>query len=189
MTRVSQQSEMNSFNDDEVIVKQEKISDVPEEKRIKLDTDTIFRFSCLVHNDHLVLILNEIGALSPYIYKTLLTLEEIQEKYKMFRSCDDLDEVQNHISKLFSKGKIKLRKGEDSIIFDITVFTISDEVDIQFEADRIMTTKKDDILLQLYKIEKDQNKVLKDIEEYLKNLGPDGNNLIKKINEFKQKFN
>ena len=197
MTRPSLESESNSFlqgisknnNEDEVVINLEKISDVPKENRIKLDNDTIFSFSYLVDNDHIILTLNEIGAFAPYIYKSVLTLDEIQEKYKMFKSCDNLKEVEKHIGNLFKDRKIKLKKEkEDAIIFELTVFNISHEVDIQIEAQRIMTTKKDDVLLQLYKIEKDQIKLLKEIEESLKKLGPDGNNLMKKINEFKQNF-
>ena len=75
------------YNDDEeeIIVKQEKISDVPENKRIKLKgNDTIFRFSCALDDDSLRLTLEEIGAFAPYIYRRIINLNEMKENYKMF---------------------------------------------------------------------------------------------------------
>ena len=93
------------YNDEEeeIIVNQEKISDVPENKRIKLkDKDTIFRFSCALDNDCLRLTLDEIGAFAPYIYRKILNLDEMKQNYKMFRSCDTLIDVQKHILKLFN---------------------------------------------------------------------------------------
>ena len=181
-------SSMYEDNEEEIIVNQEKISDVPENKRIKLgDEDTIFRFSCALDKDCLRLTLEEIGAFAPYIYRRELELKEIQKKYKMFRSCDTLEEVQKHINRLFDNKKIKLvQKDENTIIFNLTVYEVSQAKVIQIEAERIMTSKKDDALIKLYKIQKDQIKVLKQIENYVKNVKPNGNNII---NEIKKKLN
>jgi hypothetical protein len=180
-------NEVQSYVQKEYLVKQEKIKDVPENERIKLDDDTIYRFSCTVSRGYLTLKLAEIGAFAPYIYERVLTLKEIQNNYKMFRSCDDLEKVQYHILKLFNDKRIKLKKEkEDYIKFILNVDMISINLDIEIEAKRIMTTKKDDALLKLYEIEKKQLKLLKEIEISAKKLG--NNNFIEKINELKKKY-
>ena len=174
---------------EDVEVKEEKISDVPVEERIKLDNDTIFRFSCSVEDENLKLKLSEIGSFAPYIYEKLITLDEMKQQYKMFRSCENLKEVKRHIDNLFRDKKIELTKDkEDTITFNLTVYSISEVKKIQIEANRIMTTKKDDALLRLYHIEKDQIKLLKEIDKFCKNLGPNGNNIIEKINAIRQKY-
>ena len=180
-------NEAQSFVEKEYLVKQEKIIDVPEKERIKLDDDTIYRFSCTVNRGYLTLTLAEIGAFAPYIYDRVLTLKEIQNNYKMFRSCDDLEKVKDHILRLFGNKRIKLKKEkEDYIKFILNVDMISINLDIEIEAKRIMTTKKDDALLKLYEIEKRQLKLLKEIEISAKKLG--NNNFIEKINEIKKKY-
>ena len=68
----------------------------------------------------------------------------------------------------------------------MSVYDVSEPKIIQIEAKRIMTTKKDEALINLYKIQKDQIKMLKQIENYVKNIGPNNNNIIKEIQE---KFN
>ena len=172
-----------------VEVKQEKINDVPEKERIQLDKDTIFRFSCSIVNETLRLKLSEIGSFAPYIYECLLNINEITERFKMFKSCSNLEGVKNHIDRLFNDKKIKLvKEKEDSIKFKLTVYNISEITEIEIEAKRIMTTKKDDALMKLYRIEKDEIKLLKEIDKYVKSLGQDGNNILSKINEIKKKY-
>ena len=174
---------------EDVEVKEEKISDVPVEERIKLDNDTIFRFSCSVEDENLKLKLSEIGSFAPYIYEKLISLDEMKQQYKMFRSCENLKEVKRHIDNLFRDKKIELTKDkEDTITFNLTVYSISEVKKIQIEANRIMTTKKDDALLRLYHIEKDQIKLLKEIDKFCKNLGPNGNNIVEKINDIRKKY-
>ena len=179
---------VSAFAED-VEVKEEKISNVPVEERIKLDNDTIFRFSCSVEDENLKLKLSEIGSFAPYIYEKLISLDEMKQQYKMFRSCENLKEVKRHIDNLFRDKKIELTKDkEDTITFNLTVYSISEVKKIQIEANRIMTTKKDDALLRLYHIEKDQIKLLKEIDKFCKNLGPNGNNIVEKINAIRQKY-
>ena len=184
---LSDDEEVQSFVQKDYIVKQEKINDVPANERIKLDDDTIYRFSCTVNSGYLTLKLAEIGAFAPYIYERVLTLSEIQKNYKMFRSCENLEKVKYHILKLFENKKIRLKKEkEDYIKFILNVYMISDNLDIEIEAKRIMTTIKDDALLKLYEIEKRQLKLLKEIEMSAKKLG--NNNFVEKINEIKKKY-
>ena len=178
-----------SFVQSPIKVVQEKIKNVPEKQRIKLDVDTIYRFSNTIENGYLKLELREIGAFAPYIYQSILTLNGIKKKYPMFRSCNTLEAVKQHIDKLFGDKKVKLRKdNEDSIIFVITVYNISETKDIEIEASRIMASEKDDVLIQLYKIQKDGIKFIKEIENCVKQYGPNGNNILEKLNEIQNKY-
>ena len=172
----------NSFYQKNIETIQQNICDVPKNERIELDNDTIYRFSCTVNNNLLTLRLSEIGSFAPFIYETELTIEDIHSNYKMFRSCDTLEEVKSHIDKLFNKKQFKLKKEKEGFIkFIITTHHISKIVVIEVEAKRIMTCKKDEALLKLYKIEKDEIKLLKEIENIIKDMG--SSNLMNKYKE------
>ena len=98
-----------------------KICDVPQDEQIKLDENTIFRFSSEVRNNCLFLKLTEIGAFCPHFYEQMLTLDKIREIHKMFRACDNLQEVKEYLDILFKKKKFKLTKENDKkITLEIT---------------------------------------------------------------------
>ena len=167
-----------------------KSSDIPKEKIIKLDDDTIFQFDCLIDDDeqYLSFKLSEIDAVAPYIYIKNIKLDEIKRVHKMFRACDDLTEVKNHIDYLFKNNKIKLsQKKNDEIIFEIKAFYISYEDEFQITLERKMTDNKDAMLLKLYEIQKNKEKLIKDCLKYAKSGGDNINEIEKKIKEFKEK--
>ena len=103
----------------------------------------------------------------------------------MFRSCDDLETVQKHILTLFSKKQIKLtQENDDSITFNITGKNISKTVKIEIKGERKMATEKDDVLLKLYQIQKNEIKLMKEIMKVTKGLKEeDGYDFMKKIKE------
>ena len=177
---------------EEIIVEHLKISDVPKDSQIRLNSQTLFQFSTDIEDDKLVLKLNEIGAFSPFIYLKKLTLDDFIKIHKMFRSCDNLQEVQNHIAILFANNKIKLTQNkdeEDAIILNIKTRNISEDVQIKIEGERKMTTQKDESLMKLYKIQKNEIKILKEIENFIKENGKDGDNeIIKKIKDIQSKY-
>ena len=179
---------VETFLQKDIETKQEKISDVPEDERIRLDDDTIFRFSCTVKYDILELKLCEIGAFAPFLYEAELTADDIKKEYKMFRSCDTLEEMSEHINRLFKDKKIKLQKEGDDMKLIIQAYNISEVVIIDMKASRIMTSNKDDALMRLYKNEKNSIIVLKKMEEYFKSLGQDGNNILTKLKELKEQY-
>ena len=84
---------------EKVEVHNKKISDVKKESQISFDEDTIFEFSCTASNeeDELCLRLSEIGAFSPFIYQKKLSLNDMVLKHKIFRTCDNIEEVKEHI--------------------------------------------------------------------------------------------
>ena len=88
-----------------------KSSEVDKSKQIRLNEDTLFEFDCIVEDEYLCLKLNEIDALSPYIYIKKIELKELQKDvHKMFKALDTLEDVKQHIDKLFKNGKIKLSR-------------------------------------------------------------------------------
>ena len=178
-----------SFYQKNIEAIQQNISDVPKNETIILDNNTIFRFSCTVNNTLLTLRLSEIGSFAPYIYETELTLEDIHSNYKMFRSCDTLEEVKSHINKLFTKNQFVLKKEKEGFIkFIITTHHISKIEVIEVEAKRIMTYKKDEALLKLYKIQKDEIKLLKEIEKLLSDKEFKESTILNKFNEIKKLY-
>ena len=168
-----------------------KSSDIPKEKIIKLDDDTIFQFDCLIDDDeqYLSFKLSEIDAVAPYIYIKNIKLDEIKRVHKMFRACDDLTEVKNHIDYLFKNNKIKLSQTKnDEITFEIKAFYISFEDEFKIVAERRMVNNKDAMLVKLYDIQKKKIKMLKEIENYVKNNNVDKNKMLNKINEIKEEY-
>ena len=172
----------------QVIVKQEKIKDVPEGERIKLNDDTIFRFESSVKDDNLSLKLSEIGAFSPYIYERELSLDEMINIHKMFKSCIDIKEAKEHIDKLFELKQIYLtQEDKDHITFNITAHEISIKQEFKIDAMRKITTEKDESLMKLYEIEKKQLKLWKELELFAEKFGANKDSLINKIKSLKPK--
>ena len=165
-TEVMQNSEnmqdSQDFEDQKLI----NLSEVPEEEQIKLN-DSLFHFSSTIKNDKLSLKLVEISAYAPFIYSINLSLEEFTKISKIFRSCENLEEVKTHIDRLFALKRITLRQEEgkeDSITFFIKAYDISEEIEIEIKGKRIITNEKDKALMKLYEIEKNQIKLMKEIE-------------------------
>ena len=164
-----------------------KSSDVDKKKQIKLDDDTLFKFDCDVEDDYLILKLSEIDALAPFIYIKKITLDELIEVHKVFKSCNNLNEVKEHIDKLFEMKKIKLSQNKrEEIIFNFKIFYLSFEDKFQIIAKREMTDDKDPMLLKLYDIQKQKLKILNEFENYIKSLGGTGKEIEKKLKEIKE---
>ena len=164
-----------------------KSSDVDKKKQIKLNDDTLFKFDCDVEDDYLILKLSEIDALAPFIYIKKITLDELIEVHKVFKSCNNLNEVKEHIDKLFEMKKIKLSQNKrEEIIFNFKIFYLSFEDKFQIIAKREMTDDKDPMLLKLYDIQKQKLKILNEFENYIKSLGGTGKEIEKKLKEIKE---
>ena len=173
----------------QIFVKQEKIKDVPENERIKLNDDTIFRFESSVADDSLSLKLFEIGSFAPYIYEVILSLDELINIHKMFKSCDNIEEAKAHFDKLFELKQINLTQEEkDHITFNIKAHDISTEQEFKIDAIRKITTEKDESLMKLYEIEKKQLKLWKEVEAFAEKFGSNNNSLLSKIRSLKPKI-
>ena len=141
-------------------IKIEKSENVDKAKQIRLNEDTLFKFDCIVNEDKITLKLSEIDNLAPFIYIINLDLDGIREKHKVFRACDDLDEVKEHLDKLFQNKKILLSQDkEEEIELKIKVNYISYEDEFQITLERKMTDNKDAMLLKLYEIQKKKDSI------------------------------
>ena len=182
----------NNINfDDQTVndtqIQEIKSSDVDKKKQIKLNDDTLFKFDCDVEDDYLILKLSEIDALAPFIYIKKITLDELIEVHKVFKSCNNLNEVKEHIDKLFEMKKIKLSQNKrEEIIFNFKIFYLSFEDKFQIIAKREMTDDKDPMLIKLYDIQKQKLKILNEFENYIKSLGGTGKEIEKKLKEIKE---
>jgi len=183
---ISKDNNENIDEQENIIVKETKVSDVPKETHISLNDQTLFQFTTYIENDKLVFKLAEIGVFAPYIYLKKLSLKDFHDIHNMFKSCDDLETVQKHILNLFKNNKIKLtQENDDSITFNITGKNISKEVKIEIKGERKMATEKNDVLLKLYHIQKNEIKILKEIIEVTKGLKEEeGYNFMKKLKEY-----
>ena len=83
-------------------------SEVNQKKHIRLNDETLFQFDCIIDDNQLILKLSELDALAPFIYIKEITLDEIRKCHKAFKSCEDLNEVKEHIDKLFKNKRISL---------------------------------------------------------------------------------
>ena len=152
--------------------------DLEEKKLIQLDDDTTFEFKCKVEGNNLKLILSEVSALAPFIYETKLTMDAIIKVNDIFKACDNLGKIKEHIDNLFNAKRIKLSssKNKEIIYCEFRAFNISGEEHFKIPTERKMTNEKEQMLLKLYSIQKEKLKILKDIEKYLK-----GNKNINKM--------
>ena len=166
---------INLDEQEEVIVEYKKKSETPKDSHISLNTDsneTTFRLTYVVKNEFLILKLEEIGALCPFIFKRALTYNDLENIHSSFRSCKDVDEIKGHINNLFKGESIWLTKEDDkSITLNMKIGYIAKFEEIQIKLYRLMTTEKDKILNELYYIQKKGNKIFKDLEIYLKQKG------------------
>ena len=141
-----------------------KSSQVEKGKQIRLNEDTLYQFDCIIDNNQLILKLSELDALAPFIYIKEITLDEIRKCHKAFKSCKDLNEVKEHIDKLFKDKRISLdqdKNDKTNIKIKFKIFYISYEDKFEIKVERKMTDLKDQMLLKLYEIQKEQLKLLK----------------------------
>jgi len=179
----------NTLNDTQIQVI--KSSQVEKGKQIRLNEETLFQFDCIIDDNQLILKLSELDALAPFIYIKEITLDEIRKCHKAFKSCKDLNEVKEHIDKLFKNKRISLdqdKSDKTNVKIKFKIFYISLEDDFEIKVERKMTELKDQMLLKLYEIQKNEIKALKEIENYLKKNGGYGQEIIQKINEIKEKL-
>ena len=165
-----------------------KSSDVSKEKLIPLNEDTLFEFNCEIEDDNLIITLYEVDALAPFVYTESLTLDDMFKAHRMFESCKNLDEVKEHIDNLFKKKMVKLTPNkENEITFEFKAWYISYMDEFKIITKRKMTEHKDEMLMNLYNIQKEKLKLLNDIEAYLKkNKNIEIDKIIKEIKEEKK---
>ena len=158
-------------------------NDIPQEERKAVDQNNNFKFECEITGDKMRLGLKEIDTYSPYYYEKYFTMSDLIAINKMFKSCQDLAEVKEHIMKLFPDYKTKLVFSDDRKIIGI-VFTmgyISKKIKVELKLEKKTIQDKDGALAKLFEIEKKYDIQMKNI---IKAIQDEGNKALEtKLNE------
>ena len=116
--------------------------------------------------------LEEITANAPFYYNRSYTIEQLHEIHKIFKvfEKDDFEDLLSYLKDLFDNGKIKLSfadPNEDIIKVELDVILFSKSFKLDFELYREMIpNKKDEKMIELYKLNKKNLKFLKEISGY-----------------------
>ena len=170
--------------------------DVPIQKtvvkeKIQIDEDTSFDIYFDIYHididDYLYIKLIENSAISPFYYNKSFTLEDLRERHRIFNAVN-IDQVKEALKKSFQFNKIKLvyDPESDGILIKLKAYLFCDEytIDLPLCKEMIPKSERDDKLLTLYNINKNQIKIGKEIYSYLKsNPGNFDRNLLNILKE------
>jgi hypothetical protein len=140
-------------------------------ERLSIDEDTSFDIYYDIYNDgntdYLYIKMTENTAVAPFYYNRSFTIEELQELDDIFRTCD-LNEIKDHIKSLFEEKKIKLiydNENKTIIKMELSVVLFVTKYKIYFKLYKEMIPEeiKDRELLNLYEIEKNNIKMIKEL--------------------------
>lgn len=148
-----------------------KIDKKNEKCRKTLGDDKIFRFECEHIDEKLRLSLKEINAYSPYYYEAFYEKEELNKWKSLFKAIEKIDELIEQLLKLFEKKETILKEVDNgkkiSICFKVPNF--AEIFDVKFDLERKTIENKDDGLMLLFEIQKDNLKIINEIKEQCKN--------------------
>ena len=140
-------------------------------ERLSIDEDTSFNIYYDIYKDgntdYLYIKMTENTAVAPFYYNRSFTIEELQELDDIFRTCD-LNEIKDHIKSLFEEKKIKLiydNENKTIIKMELSVVLFVTKYKIYFKLYKEMIPEeiKDRELLNLYEIEKNKIKMIKEL--------------------------
>ena len=138
-----------------------------------------------VDEDKLLIKVKENNEFAPFTYEGNFSHEEFIEIHKIFNACQDLDEILIHLKLLYKKKKLHINdvgvEKSRNIYFNVTCISREEKTET-LDLERQMVENKDDVLIQLYKEQKRQIKIIKEIEA-LSAKGLEGNELRKKVLE------
>ena len=124
-------------------------------------------------NKYLYIKMIENTANAPFYYNKSYTIEDLHSLHKIFKA-DNIDEVKMDLKTLFEQKKIKLSfdKNKEIILMELDVINFATNYKINFELykEMIPFDEKDQKLIDLYNIEKQKLKALKEINLLIKNL-------------------
>ena len=138
-------------------------------KMILIDNDDIeYILEFKIENDHIKFKIIENKVYAPFIYENNFTMKDFIDHSSVFRCCDSLEEVLYHLNNLYKQNKITLNNlglpNERYIYFNL--MDISEEIETEIlEIKLKMTENKDDALVDLYNIQKEQIQLLKKIKK------------------------
>ena len=124
-------------------------------------------------NKYLYIKMIENTANAPFYYNKSYTIEDLHSLHKIFKA-DNIDEVKIDLKTLFEQKKIKLSfdKNKEIILMELDVINFATNYKINFELykEMIPFEEKDQRLIDLYNIEKQKLKVLKEINLLIEKL-------------------
>ena len=124
-------------------------------------------------NKYLYIKMIENTANAPFYYNKSYTIEDLHSLHKIFKA-DNIDEVKMDLKTLFDQKKIKLSfdKNKEIILMELDVINFATNYKINFELykEMIPFEEKDQRLIDLYNIEKQKLKVLKEINLLIKKI-------------------
>ena len=145
--------------------------------KLEINKDTCFNIYYDIYdtgnNKYLYIIMEENTAIAPFFYNKSYDLEELYQNNRIFRSCPTIEDVNDRLDSLFAKNKIKIRYDnqdmdtvdDDIIIMEIDAVLFATPIKIEFLLYRemVIEKEKDDKLIKLYKLNKNQLVKLKEI--------------------------
>ena len=148
--------------------------DIQEKKMYLIDDyDKVhYEFKMILEEDKIHFWIKEDKIFAPYTFEEYFTYDQFVEHHKIFKACDDLNEILGHLNKLYDKNRIKLMaigtNHDRILVFNLSFISEPEEQTPNFVLELKMTENKDEDLLKLYKIQKDQIAALKNIKQLLK---------------------
>ena len=128
-----------------------------------------FEFKIFLEEDKIRFWIKEDKIFAPYTFEESFTYDQFVEHHKIFKACDNLNEIYEHFIQLYKSKKIALMDcgANDERILDVKVdFIAKANDDVKdFSIIMKMTENKEEDLLKLYKIQKDQIAALKKIKK------------------------
>ena len=151
--------------------------------KLPINEDTSFDIVYDVYesdNKHYLYIkMDENTATSPFFYNRSYELEELHQINRIFKTCETLNEVKEYMKCLFDENKIRLKyKDEEDIIaleLDAILFITPIKIELDLYREMVPPAEKDNMLLCLYKINKQKLIALKDIYALILNNENDEN--------------
>ena len=131
-----------------------------------------FEFKIFLEEDKIRFWIKEDKIFAPYTFEESFTYDQFVEHHKIFKACDNLNEIYDHFIQLYKSKKIALMDcgANDERILDVKVdFIAKANDDVKdFSIIMKMTENKEEDLMKLYNIQKDQIAALREIKQLLK---------------------
>ena len=139
--------------------------------------------------DHIHFKLKESDLYPIYTFESDYTMDDFIQQHKAFKSCDDLDEILQHLYNLYDNQKVGLfsagTKEERYLNFKLWDISTEEESKL-FKVILVMTENKDEDLAILYDIQKKHignlKKIKSLIDDKAKN-SPLGKEILKLLDE------
>ena len=146
--------------------------DVREMHLIDLDDDIQYILKMFLEEDKIHFWLKEDKIYAPFTFEESLTYDQFVQLNKIFKACDDLKDIIGHLNKLYDQKRIILMtlggRGQKMLMFDVDFISQKGLRTEHFTLELKMTENKDDDLLKLYKIQKDQIAALRKVFKLIK---------------------